>query len=101
MAGTNNGRSPQLAGYYAFWEQAVFNALAVMLLRGLDRLHSILGPSAKQPLFRVSRPRNSAQRPSCSVLHVLAVQAARVSLGEFSPASVPAEALFASSMQHA
>jgi dynein heavy chain len=53
VAGTNNGRSGQLAGYYLFWEQAVFNALAVMLLRGLDRLHAMFGPAARQPLFRV------------------------------------------------
>jgi dynein heavy chain, axonemal len=55
VAGTNNGRAPQLAGYYAYWEQAVFNALAVMLLRALERLHGMLGPAAKQPLFRVRR----------------------------------------------
>lgn len=53
VAGTNNGRSPQLASYFFYWEQAVFNALAVMLLRGLERLHTMLGPSARQPLFRV------------------------------------------------
>jgi hypothetical protein len=54
VAGSNNGRSPQLAGYYSYWEQAVFNALTLMLLRGLDRLHSMFGPAANQPLFRVS-----------------------------------------------
>ena len=53
VAGTNNGRSPQLAGYYAYWEQAVFNALAVMLLRALERLHAMFGPAAKQHLFMV------------------------------------------------
>jgi dynein heavy chain len=53
VAGSNNGRSPQLAGYYAFWEMAVFNALALMLLRALDRLHAAYGPAARQPLFRV------------------------------------------------
>lgn len=55
MAGTNNGRSAQLAGYYSFWEQAVFNALTIMLLRALDRLHALFGPAARQPLFRVSQ----------------------------------------------
>ena len=53
VAGTNNGRSPQLAGYYAYWELAVFNALAVKLLRALERLHAMFGPAAKQHLFMV------------------------------------------------
>jgi hypothetical protein len=55
VANTNNGRSPQLAGYYSFWEQAVFNALTLMLLQALGRLHRLFGPAAKQPLFRVRR----------------------------------------------
>jgi hypothetical protein len=77
VAGTNNGRSPQLAGYYSFWEQAVFNALAVMLLRGLDRLHTMFGPAAKQPLFRVSpacwlpAPVGQSERRSCPAAHSL------------------------------
>ena len=66
MAGTNNGRSPQLAGYYAFWEQAVFNALAVMLMHSLDRLHTMFGPAAKQPLFRVSFLRRLHCSPALS-----------------------------------
>lgn len=62
VAGSNNGRSPQLASYYFFWEQAVFNALAVMLLRGLERLHAMLGPAARQPLFMVGGGRAWGRR---------------------------------------
>jgi hypothetical protein len=51
VAGTNTGKSPQLAGYYTFWEQAVFNALIVMVLKGLDKLHSYM--RSGQPLFKV------------------------------------------------
>jgi hypothetical protein len=36
MACRSNGRSLQLAGYYRYGEQAVFNVLALILLRGLD-----------------------------------------------------------------
>lgn len=81
VAGSNNGRSPQLASYYFFWEQAVFNALAVMLLRGLERLHAMLGPAARQPLFRVGgrgvghRGSPSVRAmPSSSLLLLLQVQ---------------------------
>jgi hypothetical protein len=52
VAGTNTGKSPQLTGYYTFWEQAVFNALIVMVLKGLDKLHSYM--RSGQPLFKVS-----------------------------------------------
>jgi hypothetical protein len=56
VAGTNTGKSPQLASYYAFWERAIFNALNAMVgmllyfccgvgmtaqLRSMLRQHSI------------------------------------------------------------
>ncbi len=54
VAGTNSGKAPALAGYYSFWEQAVFNALVLMVLRALQRLHTLLSSSSSKPLFRVS-----------------------------------------------
>lgn len=53
VAGSNTGKSPQLAGYYSYWEMAVFNALVLMVLRALEKLHAMLS-SAKKPLFKVS-----------------------------------------------
>jgi dynein heavy chain len=50
VAGSNTGKAPQLAGYYSYWEMAVFNSLVMMVLRGLDKLHAMLG---KRPLFKV------------------------------------------------
>jgi dynein heavy chain len=53
VAGSNTGKSPQLAGYYSYWEQAMFNALVLMVLRGLGQLHECM--KGKKPLFKVSR----------------------------------------------
>lgn len=50
MATSNTGRAPQLAGYYTYWEMAVFNSLVLMVLRGLEKLHTML---AKKQLFKV------------------------------------------------
>jgi hypothetical protein len=56
VAGSNTGKSPQLAGYYGYWEMAVFNALALMVLRALEKLHTML-TSAKKPPFKVKNAR--------------------------------------------
>ncbi|KAF8069431.1 DHC1 [Scenedesmus sp. PABB004] len=53
VAGTNSGKAPQLGAYYSYWEMAVFNALVVMVLRGLDKLHGMLGSAGKRPLFKL------------------------------------------------
>jgi dynein heavy chain len=53
VAGSNTGKSPQLAGYYGYWEMAVLNALVLMVLRALEKLHAMLN-SAKKPLFKVN-----------------------------------------------
>jgi len=37
VAGTNTGRSPQLKGYYAYWEQAIFVSLNDLVLNGRPR----------------------------------------------------------------
>lgn len=50
VAGSNTGKAPQLCDYYSYWEMAVFNALVLMVLRGLEKLHSML---TKKPLFKV------------------------------------------------
>lgn len=57
VAGSNTGKSPQLAGYYSYWEMAVFNGLVLMVLRALEKLHNTLGGSAKKPLFKVGPTR--------------------------------------------
>lgn len=51
MAGSNTGKAPQLCDYYSYWEMAVFNALVLMVLKGLEKLHGML---TKKPLFKVS-----------------------------------------------
>lgn len=51
VAGSNTGKAPQLADYYSYWEMAVFNALVLMVLKGLEKLHSML---TKKPLFKAS-----------------------------------------------
>lgn len=53
VAGTNTGKSPQLTGYYGYWEMAVFNALVLMVLRALEKLHKLLRSSGNMPLFKV------------------------------------------------
>ncbi|MEW5308429.1 MAG: hypothetical protein WDW38_000392 [Sanguina aurantia] len=65
VAGTNTGKSPQLLGYYSFWERAMFNALNAMVLnamgglqdmidaRGRKAEHSYKG-HRKPPLLKVS-----------------------------------------------
>ena len=52
VAGSNTGKSPQLGGYYSYWEQAMFNALVLMVLRGLEHLHECM--RGKKPLFKVN-----------------------------------------------
>lgn len=51
VAGSNTGKAPQLSDYYSYWEMAVFNALMLMVLKGLEKLHSML---IKKPLFKAS-----------------------------------------------
>lgn len=65
IAGTNTGRSEQLASYYLHWERAIFNALTKMTLRGLVAFQDILNKSIEssmekdpykkgaQPLFKI------------------------------------------------
>lgn len=56
VVGTNTGKSAQLAGYYSYWEMAVFNALVLMVLRALENLHKLLGTPGKKALFKVCSP---------------------------------------------
>jgi hypothetical protein len=71
-AGTATGASPALAPYYSYWEQAVFNALTVMVLRALEALHGLL--ACDVPLFRVRGGVDGAHRGTCPLcgrdLHV-------------------------------
>lgn len=62
VAGTNTGKSPVLAGYYAYWERALFNALNEMVLRAMGTLQAMVDQRArrleaaarKPPLFKVT-----------------------------------------------
>ena len=42
VAGTNTSRAPRLAPYYHFWELCVFNALNMMVLKGMQTLLSMM-----------------------------------------------------------
>ncbi|KXZ49756.1 DHC2 protein [Gonium pectorale] len=61
VAGTNSGKSPALAGYYAFWERAIFNALNTMVLSAMTKLQTMVDERSKHydgprrsPLFKVT-----------------------------------------------
>lgn len=64
VTGTNNGKAPQLAGYYAYWERSMFVALNTMVLSAMRMLVTMLharsakkaaaaGLAARTPLFKV------------------------------------------------
>ena len=64
VTGTNNGKAPQLAGYYAYWERSIFTALNNMVLSAMRTLVNMLharsakkaaaaGLPARPPLFKV------------------------------------------------
>jgi len=48
VAGTNTGKSPQLAGYYAYWERAIFNALNAMVSNAMNNLQSMIDNRSKR-----------------------------------------------------
>ncbi|PRW56454.1 flagellar inner arm dynein 1 heavy chain alpha [Chlorella sorokiniana] len=72
VAGTSTGKSPRLAGYYAYWERRLFGAVSSMVVSGLQAFHTRLAACrasgeateaagnadssqpGKPPLFRVS-----------------------------------------------
>jgi dynein heavy chain, axonemal len=64
VAGTNTGKSPQLASYYQYWERAIFAALNTMVLSAMNNFHNLIkacntkkakdtGQVARTPLFKV------------------------------------------------
>ena len=61
VAGTNTGKSPQLAEYYAHWESAIFNALSDLVMNNLRYFAQMLdrrtraktGKHGPGPLFKV------------------------------------------------
>ena len=62
LYGTNSGKAPAMAHYYAHWEHLVFGAIHTAVLRGLRRLQELLNPRAPAgerprgdlpPLFQV------------------------------------------------
>ncbi|DBA95316.1 TPA: Dynein heavy chain cytoplasmic [Trebouxia sp. C0006] len=72
VSGTNNGKAPQLAGYYAYWERSIFTALNTMVLTAMRTLVTMLharsakkaaaaGLQARPPLFKVTMYLNSPE----------------------------------------
>ncbi len=66
VAGSNTGKSPQLAAYYAHWEHAIFGALNSLVLNAMSSFHAMVAArstsrkgrdqdvrSIRQPLFKV------------------------------------------------
>lgn len=77
VTGTNNGKAPQLAGYYAYWERSIFSALNNMVLNAMRMLVTMLharsakkaaaaGLPARPPLFKVGQ-----QHPCATALPIL------------------------------
>ncbi len=48
VAGTNTGKSPQLSGYYSFWERAIFNALNAMVLNAMGTLQDMIDQRSRR-----------------------------------------------------
>ena len=44
VVNTNTGRSPRMAGYYAYWEEQIFAALNKMVLSSLSTCLKLLAP---------------------------------------------------------
>jgi hypothetical protein len=42
VAGTNSGKSQQMAAYYSYWERCIFNALNEMALNGMAALYEMM-----------------------------------------------------------
>ena len=58
ICGTNGGRCPKLAAFYAHWERAIFHALNALVLRGTRSMTAMLSDSTDElqrgsPLFKV------------------------------------------------
>jgi dynein heavy chain len=65
VAGSNDKRSPRLAGYYAFWERKMYNAITSMVIKSMAVFQGLLNIEAKgnstktrlvnkrQPLFQI------------------------------------------------
>lgn len=47
VAGTNTGKSPQLASYYQHWERAIFAALNRMVLNGIVEFNQLIASRSK------------------------------------------------------
>eukprot|EP00967_Tisochrysis_lutea_P054905 scaffold68798_cov19-Tisochrysis_lutea.AAC.1 len=48
LRSTNTGKSPQLAGYYAYWERAIFNALNAMVSHAMSSLQTMIDSRSKR-----------------------------------------------------
>lgn len=58
VMGSNSGKAPALAGYYHYWERAVFTALNTAILKAMTTLLDWMTPSKggqPQTLFKVRR----------------------------------------------
>ena len=86
VTGTNNGKAPQLAGYYAYWERSIFNALNSMVLNAMRMLVTMLharsakkaaaaGLPARPPLFKVRLLAQSCRSKSAGLFGPLLTSA--------------------------
>eukprot|EP00920_Eleutheroschizon_duboscqi_P000635 GHVT01001786.1.p1 GENE.GHVT01001786.1~~GHVT01001786.1.p1 ORF type:complete len:2279 (-),score=271.40 GHVT01001786.1:1123-7959(-) len=69
-AGTKTGGSPKLAEYYDYWERRMYNAITVMLVRGLARFQTLFNPEGQ---VGVSRTRAELSR-GCPPLLLIRVE---------------------------
>lgn len=61
VAGTNTGKSPLLAGYYAYWERAIFNALNAMVSNAMNSLQQMIDSRSKRA--QVARAKAAGKDP--------------------------------------
>ncbi|KAF5830619.1 hypothetical protein DUNSADRAFT_14266 [Dunaliella salina] len=69
VAGTNTGKSPQLAGYYAYWERAIFNALNAMVSHAMNNLQTMIDSRSKR--VQMAKAKAAGEDPSHAHLRKL------------------------------
>lgn len=75
---TNTGRSSQLQPYYAFWENAVYEALTKMVTKNLQQFNQLL--HARQPLFQIETVLSAPEiilSPPANEIYKLIMQSVR------------------------
>ncbi|EDO35852.1 predicted protein [Nematostella vectensis] len=78
VAHTNTGRAPKLQPYYAFWENAVYEALTKMVTRNLQVFNTKL--QSKLPLFQIETALSAPEivlSPPANEIYKLVMQSVR------------------------